>query len=147
MNHHRASLWYRLTLQFTIYVVDKTDATASRRGHSRGSLNIGGARFLVMPRARPVEFSRFILTSRRQRETPRGQPVASCETVNQPVFGSCEHETPPGKPVVSANALVHHLCFTYFFLAHCHQLRRPWCILQLRDAKQSGLQNRSLERG
>jgi len=34
------------------------------------------------------------------------------------LFCSCEHETPQGQPVVSAKASVHHLCFTYFFLAH-----------------------------
>src|SRR6185312_12829190 len=78
MKHHRASLWYRLRLQFTIFcftyfflahcpqsncIATRWDAT----GLSRGVFTLHAA-------------------GRRQRETPRGQPVASCEPMDQPVF-------------------------------------------------------------
>src|SRR6185312_5617936 len=70
-----------------------------------------------MPRARPVECSRFMLLAGGNMKHHGASPW---HLANRRIslFCSCEHETPQGQPVVSAEASVHHLCFTYFLLAH-----------------------------
>src|SRR6185312_1328336 len=75
--------------------------------------NRGGPRFLAMPRARPVECSRFRLVAGGNVKHHGASPW-HLRTDRSACFCSWEHETPQGQPVVSAKASVHHLCFTYF---------------------------------
>src|SRR4029077_1060302 len=98
-------------------VVAKTDATALCHGHSRWSLNRSGARFLLMPRARPVVFtlySRFILLTGGNVKHHGASPWDLAKRwIN--LFSVAANMTNHRASLwYRPNAAVHHLCFTYF---------------------------------